>query len=100
MSSQIPCGGPRTGHTGLRAIIFVAPLIYALHEALIVVEEEGLDARWERHRLNHLALVDALADVLLGRATGGAEGHDQHRGDDPFVLRHLLPPCECVSQPP
>lgn len=42
-----------------------APLIYALHEALIVVEEEGLDARWERHRLNHLALVDALAAIGL-----------------------------------
>ncbi len=27
-----------------------APLVYALHEALTVVQEEGLDARWERHR--------------------------------------------------
>ena len=42
-----------------------APLIYALHEALIAVEEEGLEARWERHRVNHLALVDALASIDL-----------------------------------
>ena len=42
-----------------------APLIYALHEALVAVEEEGLDARWERHRQNHLALVEALASLGL-----------------------------------
>jgi alanine-glyoxylate transaminase/serine-glyoxylate transaminase/serine-pyruvate transaminase len=42
-----------------------APLIYALHEALVAVEEEGLEARWERHRTNHLALVDALASIGL-----------------------------------
>ena len=42
-----------------------APLVYALHEALVAVEEEGLDARWERHRANHLALADALASIGL-----------------------------------
>jgi alanine-glyoxylate transaminase/serine-glyoxylate transaminase/serine-pyruvate transaminase len=42
-----------------------APLIYALHEALVAVEEEGLEARWQRHRANHLALVDALAPLGL-----------------------------------
>jgi alanine-glyoxylate transaminase/serine-glyoxylate transaminase/serine-pyruvate transaminase len=35
-------------------------MIYALREALIGVEEEGLEARWERHQRNHLALVSAL----------------------------------------
>ena len=30
---------------------------YALLEALRVVEEEGLEARWARHRMNHRALV-------------------------------------------
>ena len=40
-----------------------APLIYALREALAAVEEEGLDARWDRHRKNHVALVAGL-DVL------------------------------------
>ena len=43
-------------------------LIYALHEALVGVEEEGLAARWDRHRRHHLALVaglDALGVSLL-----------------------------------
>ncbi len=34
---------------------------YALHEALRIVLEEGLPARWERHRQNHLALKAGLA---------------------------------------
>jgi alanine-glyoxylate transaminase/serine-glyoxylate transaminase/serine-pyruvate transaminase len=42
-----------------------APLIYALQEALAAVEEEGLEARWERHRRNHLALIEALAGLGL-----------------------------------
>jgi alanine-glyoxylate transaminase / serine-glyoxylate transaminase / serine-pyruvate transaminase len=45
-----------------------APLIYALQEALSIVAEEGLDARWERHRRHHEALVaglDALGLSLL-----------------------------------
>jgi alanine-glyoxylate transaminase/serine-glyoxylate transaminase/serine-pyruvate transaminase len=42
-----------------------APLVYALREALLVVEEEGLEARWARHRANHLALADALAAIGL-----------------------------------
>jgi len=45
-----------------------APLIYALHEALVAIDDEGLEARWERHRRHHLALVaglDALGISLL-----------------------------------
>jgi alanine-glyoxylate transaminase/serine-glyoxylate transaminase/serine-pyruvate transaminase len=42
-----------------------APLVYALREALVAVEEEGLEARWERHQVNHLALVDALGTLGL-----------------------------------
>jgi alanine-glyoxylate transaminase/serine-glyoxylate transaminase/serine-pyruvate transaminase len=37
-----------------------APLIYALHEALVAAEEEGLEARWDRHRRHHLAFVAGL----------------------------------------
>jgi alanine-glyoxylate transaminase/serine-glyoxylate transaminase/serine-pyruvate transaminase len=33
-----------------------APLIYALHEALTLLHDEGIETRWERHRHNHLAL--------------------------------------------
>jgi len=43
-----------------------APLVYALQEALAAVQEEGLEARWARHRTNHLALVEALATLGLG----------------------------------
>jgi alanine-glyoxylate transaminase / serine-glyoxylate transaminase / serine-pyruvate transaminase len=40
-------------------------LLYALYEALAIVEEEGLAARWSRHERNHQALVEALNDLGL-----------------------------------
>jgi alanine-glyoxylate transaminase/serine-glyoxylate transaminase/serine-pyruvate transaminase len=42
-----------------------APLVYALREALVAVEEEGLEPRWRRHHANHAALVEALATLGL-----------------------------------
>ena len=42
-----------------------APLVYALQESLIAVEEEGLERRWERHRANHERFVSALAGLGL-----------------------------------
>jgi alanine-glyoxylate transaminase/serine-glyoxylate transaminase/serine-pyruvate transaminase len=36
-------------------------MIYALREALIAVEEEGLEARWARHERHHQALARGLA---------------------------------------
>jgi alanine-glyoxylate transaminase/serine-glyoxylate transaminase/serine-pyruvate transaminase len=42
-----------------------ASLIYALREALVGVEEEGLQARWARHETNHLAFVKALDRIGL-----------------------------------
>jgi alanine-glyoxylate transaminase/serine-glyoxylate transaminase/serine-pyruvate transaminase len=41
------------------------PLLYALREGLRMVEEEGLEARWERHRSNHRALVAGLEALGL-----------------------------------
>lgn len=38
---------------------------YALLEALRIVEEEGLEARWARHRLNHQALVAGVEAIGL-----------------------------------
>ena len=38
-----------------------APLVYALHAALGEVEDETLDARWQRHERVHRALVATLA---------------------------------------
>jgi len=42
-----------------------APLVYALREALAVVEEETLENRWSRHRRNHLALAAGLEALGL-----------------------------------
>jgi alanine-glyoxylate transaminase/serine-glyoxylate transaminase/serine-pyruvate transaminase len=46
---------------------------YALNEALRLIEEEGLEARWRRHELNHLALCAGLA--ALGIQLASQEGH-------------------------
>jgi alanine-glyoxylate transaminase/serine-glyoxylate transaminase/serine-pyruvate transaminase len=40
-------------------------LICALYEALSIVEEEGLDARWARHESHHRALVESLGTLGL-----------------------------------
>jgi alanine-glyoxylate transaminase/serine-glyoxylate transaminase/serine-pyruvate transaminase len=42
-----------------------ASLIYALREALMMVEEEGLEARWARHERHHQLLAAGLADLQL-----------------------------------
>lgn len=41
-------------------------MVYALREALRLVEEEGLEARWERHRRNAQALIAGLEAMGLG----------------------------------
>lgn len=53
-------GGERTYH-------HTAPISmnYALREALMIVHEEGLDARWARHRQNHQALVAGIEAMGL-----------------------------------
>jgi alanine-glyoxylate transaminase/serine-glyoxylate transaminase/serine-pyruvate transaminase len=40
-------------------------LMYALSEALAIVEEEGLEARWARHEGNHRAFIAGLAEIGL-----------------------------------
>jgi alanine-glyoxylate transaminase/serine-glyoxylate transaminase/serine-pyruvate transaminase len=40
-------------------------MIYALREALRIIAEEGLQARWQRHALNHQALVAGLEAMGL-----------------------------------
>ena len=40
-------------------------LIYAMREALRAVVEEGLKARWDRHRLNQQALIAGLEAMGL-----------------------------------
>ncbi|MBI2190742.1 MAG: alanine--glyoxylate aminotransferase family protein [Planctomycetes bacterium] len=46
---------------------------YALREALRLVREEGLEARWARHQLNHRALAAGLD--ALGIRFWSQEGH-------------------------
>jgi alanine-glyoxylate transaminase / serine-glyoxylate transaminase / serine-pyruvate transaminase len=48
-------------------------MIYALREALRLIMEEGLEARWARHQRNHQALKAGLAALKIGYAA--AEGH-------------------------
>src|SRR5438067_615044 len=38
-------------------------LLCALYEALTIVEEEGLDARWARHERNQKAFVEGLSKI-------------------------------------
>jgi alanine-glyoxylate transaminase/serine-glyoxylate transaminase/serine-pyruvate transaminase len=40
-------------------------LIYGLREAMRIVIEEGLEARWERHRVNQIALIAGLEAMGL-----------------------------------
>lgn len=46
------------GGEGKRAYHHTAPinLLYGLHEALVILQEEGLEAAWARHARNHQAL--------------------------------------------
>jgi len=48
-------------------------MIYALREALRIIAEEGLEARWARHRLHHRALVAGLAAMGLSMLVPEAE---------------------------
>ena len=42
-----------------------ATLFYALHEGLSLIEEEGLENRWERHRHAHLEFVKSIGAMGL-----------------------------------
>jgi alanine-glyoxylate transaminase / serine-glyoxylate transaminase / serine-pyruvate transaminase len=72
-------------------------MIYALYEALAIVEEEGLEARWARHERNHRVLLEKLA--TLGLAVLPREGERlwtlnavkvPDGVDEAAVRRHLL----------
>lgn len=55
------------GTDAKRSYHHTAPVnsLYALHESLVILEEEGLEKSWQRHRLNHLALVAGLESLGL-----------------------------------
>ena len=60
-------GGHKYHHTAS------ATAFYAIREGLCIIAEEGLEARWERHRRNHLAFVAGIESMGLGMHV--AEGH-------------------------
>ena len=53
--------------SGSRTYHHTAPVnaLYGLHEALLMLREEGLEAAWQRHRRNHLALAAGLETLGL-----------------------------------
>ncbi len=55
------------GGEGKRAYHHTAPvnLLYALHEALLILKDEGLENAWARHACNHLALREGLEAMGL-----------------------------------
>jgi alanine-glyoxylate transaminase/serine-glyoxylate transaminase/serine-pyruvate transaminase len=55
------------GGDAQRSYHHTAPInaLYALHEALLVVHEEGLENAWARHRLHHGALAAGLEALGL-----------------------------------
>jgi len=58
------------GEGAKRAYHHTAPVnaVYALHESLLMLEEEGLGASFTRHRNNHLKLVEGLSRLGLDLA--------------------------------
>ena len=58
------------GEGAKRSYHHTAPVnaVYALHEALLMLEEEGLDASFARHKANHLKLAAGLSKLGLEMA--------------------------------
>jgi len=87
------------GADAKRSYHHTAPVnsLYALHESLVILEEEGLEDSWKRHRLNHLALVAGLESLGLGFVVEEASRLPQLNAvsfpqqiDDATVRRALL----------
>lgn len=62
-----------------RSYHHTAPInaLYGLHEALLMLQEEGLEAAWERHRRNHLTLREGLEALDLEFVVPEAERSPQ-----------------------
>lgn len=58
------------GEGAKRSYHHTAPVnsVYAIHEALLMLEEEGLEASFARHKANHLKLAAGLATLGLEMA--------------------------------
>jgi alanine-glyoxylate transaminase/serine-glyoxylate transaminase/serine-pyruvate transaminase len=75
------------GPKAKRAYHHTAPVnaLYGLHEALVMLQDEGLENAWARHYNNHLALRAGLEAMGLGLVVDEA---------------HRLPQLNSVSIPP
>ena len=62
------------GEGAKRSYHHTAPVnaVYALHEALLMLEEEGLEASFARHKANHLSLANGLSQLGLELAVAEA----------------------------
>ena len=87
------------GEGSTRAYHHTAPVnaIYALHESLLMLEEEGLEASFARHKSNHLRLVEGLSRLGLDMATSESYRLPQLNAvlipeglDDAAIRRRLL----------
>lgn len=74
------------GEGAQRAYHHTAPInaLYGLHEALVILEEEGLENAWARHRHNHDALAAGLEALNIEFVVDAA---------------HRLPQLNCVRFP-
>lgn len=63
------------GEGAQRSYHHTAPVnaIYALHESLTILKEEGLENSWARHERNHLALRAGLEAMGLGLVVSEAQ---------------------------
>ena len=93
-----------SGTGGKRAYHHTAPInsLYALHEALVILHEEGLEASWARHRKHHEALragIEAMGLEFLVdtpyrlpqlNAVRSPEGVDEAAVRAALLQRHSL----------
>lgn len=87
------------GGGGKRSYHHTAPVnaLYGLHEALLMLHEEGIENAWARHRRNHLSLRAGLKSLGLELVVPEAERLPQLNTvaipagiDDATVRRRLL----------
>lgn len=82
-----------------RAYHHTAPVnaLYALHESLLMLKEEGLENSWHRHQQNHLALAAGLKELGINFVVPQADRLPQLNNvtipagiDDALVRKTLL----------
>jgi alanine-glyoxylate transaminase/serine-glyoxylate transaminase/serine-pyruvate transaminase len=87
------------GSGAKRAYHHTAPInpLYGLHEALVILTEEGLENAWNRHQTNHLALRKGIETLGLSFPVKESDRLPQLNAitvpagvDEAEVRKHLL----------